>query len=143
MNIVGNEAWALGITADAIAGTLAANKVALYQSNTIPSPARPLSDYTEATYDGYAKKSVTWSAPTRSDDGFIEVVGVIAEFRPTGSVTPNSIYGVLLVDTTGAILYGAARFDDPVPLPMNSTLDQILITLRIRITPGGLVVTIT
>lgn len=142
MNLVGNQAWALAATADVIAGVLTANKVKLYQSNTIPTPATPIGDYTEATYSGYALEAITWSAPTLADDGSVEVLGVVGEFRPTSSAVQNSIYGLLLVDTTGAILYAAARFDAP-PLPMNSTLDAIIVTLRVRFTPGGVVVTVS
>jgi len=142
MNIVGNQTWALAVLADALAGVLAANKVALYQSNTIPMPNMGLGDYVEATYTGYAQESVVWSAPTVADDGTVEVIGIVGEFRPTGTAVTNAIYGVLLVDTTSLILYGAARFDAP-PLPMSSPLDAIIVTLRVRITPGGVVVTVS
>lgn len=142
MDLITNQTLALGVTADAVAGILTANKVALFQNNIIPTPATPLVDYTEATYSGYAKEAVTWLAPTVADDGVVEVIGIVGEFRPTSSVVVNSIYGILLVDTTGAILYVAARFDNP-PLPMNSTLDNIVVTLRVRIVPGGIVVTVS
>lgn len=142
MNIVGNQTWALAVLTDALAGVLTANKVALFQSNTIPTPNMVLGDYTEATYTGYAKEAVTWSVPTVADDGTVEVIGIVGEFRPTGTAVTNAIYGVLLVDTTGAILYGAARFDAP-PLPMSSALDAIIVTLRVRMTPGGIVVTVS
>lgn len=142
MNLIGNQAWALDVTADAIAGVLTANKVALFQSNTVPTPATVIGDYTQATYSGYALEAITWSAPTLADDGSVEVIGILGEFRPTSSVVQNTIYGLLLVDTTGLILYAAARFDD-APLPMNSVLDAIVPTIRVRITPGGLVVTVS
>ena len=142
MDLVGNQTWDLAVTADALAGVLTANKVALYQNDIIPTPNRPLGDYTEATYSGYAKEAITWSAPTLADDGSVEVLGIVGEFRPTSSVVVNSIYGLMLVDTTGAILYAAARFDAP-PLPMNSTLDAIIVTVRVRIKAGGVVVTVS
>jgi len=140
--LVANQAWRVAVLEDVIAGVLTANKVALYQSNTNPTPETPIGDYTEATYSGYAKEAITWSAPTIADDGTIEVIGVVGEFRPTSSVVTNSIYGLLLVDTTGAILYAAERFDG-APLAMASVLDAIIPTLRVRITPSGVSVVVS
>lgn len=142
MDLVPSQAFSLGVTADAIATTLDACKVKLFQNNIVPGPNTILGDYTEATYSGYAAEAITWSDPTIADDGSIEVIGIVGEFRPTSSVVVNSIYGLLLVDTTGAILYAGARFDAP-PLPMNSVLDAIVPTLRVRITPGGIVAVVS
>jgi len=145
MDLVGNQTWDLAVTAnalEAVTGVLLANKVALYQNDIIPTPNRPLGDYTEADYSGYAKEAITWSAATLADDGSVEVLGIVGAFRPTPSPIVNSIYGLMLVDTTGVILYAAARFDAP-PLPMNSTLDAIVVTVRVRIAAGGVVVTVS
>lgn len=88
-------------------------------------------DAAVATYSGYAQGDITWSAPTISDDGEIEFLGTTDEFRPTGSGTTNSIYGLYVKNAGNTKLLFAGAFDD-APLPMASTLDSIVVTLRFR-----------
>jgi len=141
MNMVSNQAYHLDLLADAIAGSLVGAKLALYQNNIDPTPETPIGDYTAATFTGYAQKAITWLAPSIADDGTPEVVGTTTEWRPTDAVTPNSIYGLLLV-TAGGALYQAGKFDND-PLPMGSNLDSLLVTFRVRLAPTGLVVLIS
>jgi len=138
------DAENIGSATDTIAATLAGVKLHLGQSNLVPDRNSTLAALHagEATFDGYAAQSVTWSTPSRADDGAIEVVGTVPEFRPTGAVTPNSIYYWYLTDTAATALYLAAGFDSP-PLPMGSTLDAIVITLRWRPNNLGLFVVVS
>jgi len=137
MPVVWNQASVLAALADVVAGDLAGAKLGLYQNNLDPTPETPIGDYTAATFTGYAQKAITWLAPSVADDGTPEVVGIVTEWRPTDGVTPNSIYGLILVETGGA-LRAATKFDG-APLGMSSALDSLLPTFRLRLTPAGLV----
>lgn len=117
------------------AGPLNGAKLGLSQTNVNPTPETPITAYEAASFTGYAQKTITWLEPSVADDGTPEIVGTVTEWRPTDAVTPNSIY-VLLVLTSGGALYAAGRFDT-APLPMGSALDQIIPTIRIRLTASG------
>jgi hypothetical protein len=141
VNFVSNQAYKLAVLADAVAGALLTAKLALFQNDITPTPETPLASYTVATFTGYLVKTITWLAPSIADDGEPEVVGTVSEWRPTDSVTPNSVYGLLL-ESTGAALYQAGRFDN-APLPMASNLDAILPVIRVRMTPSGIAVIVS
>lgn len=131
----------LAALADLIAGALTGAEVALYQSDTPATPSTPLGDYTLADYDGYAPEAITWLAPSIGSDGEPEVVGIVGEFRPTGTATPNVIYGALVTDGAGTTLYAAARLENP-PAAMGATTDSIIVTVCVRFAGSGLMVTV-
>lgn len=144
MNVVWASDMAQKILSDmttAVTGALIGAEVELFKSDTTPTPTTPLASYTLADYTGYAAGAVTWLAISIADDGSYEVVGTVPEFRPTGTATANNIYGWILTDGAGVLL-AAARFDNP-PLPMEDTLDSIILTVRVRVTPTGLAVAVT
>jgi len=144
MDLVPVQALNLGIAEAAVdtAAILDGVMVHLYQNDITPTPNRPIGDYTEATYTGYAAEALTWLAPTLNDAGQIEVIGTVGEFRPTASTVQNTIYGLYLTDTAGAVLLEAARFDN-APLPMNSVLDSIITTFRQIMPAGGTVAVVS
>lgn len=133
MDMTATQVLNLAIAADivtAVTGALIGAEVELFTDDVLPTSMSVLADFTLATYDGYAAEAVTWLAPSVSDDGKVEIVGTVGEFRPTGATTPNDIFGFLITDGGGNLLYGG-RFPD-APLPMNTTLDQIIVTPRAR-----------
>jgi hypothetical protein len=142
MNLVTTQDLALGALTDAVAGTLAGCECHLYKNDITPTPGTPLGSYTEADFSGYAAGAITWLAPTVNDAGEVEVIGTVPEFRPTSDTVQNQIYGATIQDGGGTILYAASRFDNP-PVPMVGTLDSILLTIRLRFSPGGLIVAVT
>lgn len=93
-----------------------------------------------ATYSGYAPKAVTWQpAASISDSGQAEVIGLVPEFRPTGAAITNSIYALFVYqDLADEMPIFVARFDDG-PLPMIAATSMIIVTLRYRMTQGGIV----
>jgi hypothetical protein len=92
-------------------------KVGLFTNPIVPSISTSLASLTVATFTGYAEAVVTWlSSPYIDDTGAVVLTGQDHLFQPTDSVTPNTIYGWFLVDTTGAILYYVALLPEPVPL---------------------------
>lgn len=131
----------LAALADIVAGTLAGAEIALFQNDIVATGSLPLGDYTPADYDGYAPEAVTWLAPSMGEGNEPEVIGIVGEFRPTGTTTPNVIYGALLTDGAGTTLFAAANLDNP-PADMAATTDAIVVTVRLRYGPEGLLVSI-
>lgn len=142
MILIGNNATDIAVGADAIgaAGALLTPNVHLVKADIAFDRETTLAqlDAAEADYDGYGVEALTWGPATIADSGEIEYQGVTGEFRPTGSVVQNVIYGIYLTDVANTTLLFCARFDDP-PLPMGSTLDNIVVTPRWRPQTGGIV----
>lgn len=139
--LISNPTIELAYLADLVAGAWAGAEVELFKSNTEVGRNVALGEFTLANYDGYAAEAVTFLAPSLADDGTPEVIATVGEFRPTGAVTPNDIYGILVLGALGEMLY-QARFPDG-PYPMDGLLTSILVTLRFRYGEGGLVVSIS
>jgi len=146
MLIVTNNVLNLAVLNDAkeVGNSLDALKVHLVKGDITPTPGVPLATYTaaEADYTGYATEDVTWLDPVINDAGQVELIGTVPEFRPTASTVGNSIYGLFVTDTAGAVLKFAGRFDNP-PLPMNGVTDNILVTLRFVAPSAGSVNVVT
>jgi hypothetical protein len=145
MDLVGNNGFDLRVAADVIAGDLATATVHLGKTDMTVDRNTTKTELTatEADYTGYAAETVTWLAPSLADDGNIEVIGTVGEFRPTDDVVDNAIYTLWVLSAdTGTPLCFAARFDN-APLPMAGPLDSLIVTLRWRPQTGGLVVTVS
>jgi len=86
----------------------------LYQNDVAPSPTSVLADFAEADYDGYAAEAITPTTWPVFLQGIAQAVAVgpAIVFTPTGSVTPNVIYGYYVTDNTGARLLWGERFAD-------------------------------
>lgn len=130
--------------ADVLAGHLAAVSVGLYKTDIELTEGLTFADLdaVKANYTGYAAEAVTWSAVTVSDDGEVELIGVVGEFRPTGMAVTNTVYGAYVFDPVATTLKLVGRFDD-APLPMASADDAILVTLRYRLKDGSLAVVVS
>lgn len=137
-------AFKLGILADAITavtGSLTGATMNLFTNNIDPTPTTPLTAYDLADYTGNGTEVITWNGVSISDGGEPEIVGVVGEFRPTDAVTPNTIYGCLLLDGAGALL-AACKFLDG-PRPMGDAQDAVVLAPRIRLENGCFVVIIS
>lgn len=98
----------------ASAGYITGGKIHLYKTSISLSGTTVLADFTEADYDGYAAATVTtWNSPVINVDGKAEATAPGTFFSPTGSTTPNTIYGYYFTDSTGGILLFAESFDTP------------------------------
>jgi len=109
---------------------LDAAKIMLFTNDVMPVATSVTADFTSAAYGGYNDATITWAAPSIADDGTIEVIGTLAEFRPTDDATPETVFGAVLLTGTGDMLMGG-RFDG-APLPMQVETDSIFITVRFR-----------
>lgn len=143
MDLVTNQAFELKVlnALKAVGAPLTGAKLDLYTNDIIPGRDLPRSAYVTANFDGYAQAAITWLGASVADDGTVEVIGTVPEFRPTGSVTPNNVFGVVVTDAAGDLI-GAARLDD-APTPLGSTLNNLLVTVRIKPTVKGFVLDVT
>lgn len=93
-------------------------KVGLIKAAVAPSKDTVLADVMEADFTGYAQKAVTaWTAVFDDLSGKPSVRTGSNHWQPTDAVSPNVIYGQILVDTAGTTLLGVEIFDTPVNLP--------------------------
>jgi hypothetical protein len=116
--------------------TAPGSTVHLFQNNVVPTPANVVADFTEATFDGYAAKSVTvMFGPARYADGSFQVFA-FEQWQMTGSTTPNTVYGAYILDPAGNLLL-AARFTAPVP--MVDAFSNISTQFHVGIAQNGLV----
>jgi hypothetical protein len=101
-------------------GFLNGAKVHLFSSPYVPSRSTPLADLTaiEANYAGYAAVAAgTWGDAIVLVDGSMQILAPSIQFTPSGSTSPNTIYGAYLTDAGGTNLIYVEPFDVPVPLP--------------------------
>jgi hypothetical protein len=91
---------------------LLAPKMGLFKNNIVPTPSNVLADFTEADFTGYAQQSITWGAVGVDQSGIPVGPGTVT-FTQTAVTVSEIVYGMFIVDSTGAIV-GAALFDTPV-----------------------------
>lgn len=135
------EALAVLLALTDTGGLLDGAKVRLFVNDVQPVVTSVIGDFTVTTYTGHGDKLITWLAPSIADDGTPECVGTVPEFRPTDAVVPNTVFGALLIDA-GAIMMEGGRFDNG-PLPMESALDSILVTVRLRYADNSIMVVVS
>jgi hypothetical protein len=93
------------------------SKIGLIKADFTPTPDLVLGGITEADFDGYAKVAAAPFSAVFEGEGDLELVSAASKhWQPTGSVTPNTIYGWFLVDSGGTILLGTEKFDSPIAL---------------------------
>ena len=92
-----------------------------------PQPTTVLSGLTEATFDGYAALAVT-SFETVHQDAYGQALanpGIPLAWTPTGSTTPNTIFGYIAVDPAGNTVQ-SELFPSPVLLDGPTTTLQFV-----------------
>lgn len=110
-------ALAATLVSDFAAGTSGAT-LSLFQNNITPSPMVALTDFTEASFTGYARKTGITSFVTFNDapTGNQIVTGTVLQlFAATAGVTPQTTFGWYLTNAalTGLLCWG--KFDTPYP----------------------------
>ena len=135
---------ALLASATGTGGILNGAKVGLTKALVDFDPNQPPGQVgtNECDYAGYARAAVTWNAPSISDDGQLEIVGTVPEFRPTDATVDNNAYQAFLVDSAGAKYLGSGQLDGN-PIPMGTTLDALVVTMRFSVGSGGSVVSVS
>lgn len=113
------------------AGPLNGAKVRLFKNDISPGPDTVLANLVTADYGGYADSpAVVWSAGDTDFDDRAVLVGASQNFAPTDSVTPNTIYGYCIMDSTSTNLLFAERFPNSVDL--TSPADILVIVPMFR-----------
>lgn len=140
--LVGNNAIDLAILAAVVDAGAAFDGalVALFQNDFTPDRTSIRTDFTNATYSGYAQEAITWLVPSLADDGTPEVIGTVGEFRPNAATVGNVIFGGLIVTAADALLLS---YREDAPFPMAATTDSYIPTVRLRLSAGGLVASVT
>jgi len=87
----------------------------LFQNDFVPNKDSVLADFTEATFDGYAAPTLTFANAYIGPDNTVKLTAPSELFVPTGSTTPNIIYGWYIV-ANGTDVFSSNRFDTEVPL---------------------------
>lgn len=102
--------------------------VHLAAANFAPTPNLNPATLTEATFDGYAASPLgSFSTPHLLSNGTAVADNASALiWTPTGSTTPNTIYGYWMVDHAG-VLIQSGLFPTPVLLDGPSTTLQIIV----------------
>jgi hypothetical protein len=109
----------------------------LYQNNTAPNPNMDVTQFTEATFTGYAAKTgMTWAVgPYYTTAGFAELLDALYTWTPTGTTTSNIVYGWYLTDVSGAWVIGEAF---TTPMPMGSLTNVIALVLKLGLSTLGI-----
>ncbi len=111
-------------------------KVHLISAPFTADPTLQIADLTEADYDGYA--AVTLATPAATEYlgplGDVTAVFPTAIFQPTGSTTPNQIYGYWIDSAwggTGDRPLTIVQFEEPVAMtsPLNALLVDAVVPL--------------
>lgn len=99
----------------AASGLLENAKIKLFVGSQPVSKSSVLADFTEASFDGYAEKTITWVKSKQGTDKWA-LNGGLQLWVATGSTVAEQIGGFLIVDSGGTILYGGQQFDTTVPV---------------------------
>lgn len=108
----------------AVGGRLAGAKVMLFTTPVIVKETMHVSDLVEATYTGYAQKTIAaWVGPYVDTSGLVRIDGGDLLFQPTDSVIQETIYGYAIINAAvvgppvvAADVMYVETFAPPVPL---------------------------
>lgn len=98
----------------------------LYTNNVTPTLATVLGDFTEAAWAGYAEINVPVADFTLT--GVSAHIGSITALPIAflnGTVSPVTVYGYYITDSTDTFLVGCARFDG-APVSIASLASQLV-----------------
>lgn len=106
----------------------------LFSSNTTPTVATVVGDFTETSGGGYASKALTGSSYTIGDDGVDDALASYAEqtWTFTGVVSGTGIvYGYYIVQATSGLLMWCERFASSFTPAVNG--DALALTVKLRL----------
>lgn len=99
----------------------------LFQNDITPTATTIATDFTEATFPGYATQLLgAWGF------AYLEVERACTIHDPvlwmmTGASPTNDIYGYYITDALGHLIYSERKEDPPVPAPMNEIGDTYVV----------------
>ncbi len=110
-------------------GVLLNAKLKLFTNSKNPDKADVPGDYTEATFDGYAAKTITWEALQNQGDYRILSAG-LQTWTANGDTVSETIHGWFLTSNDDADLLAAQAFDTTVPVSKSGDSVKSLPSLK-------------
>jgi hypothetical protein len=105
------------LTAATTSAIMAGAECHLYTNPAPVSPNSLITDFQEATFNGYAKQPLPAFLGPFNGDSNNMLVQQDVTFSASGAlVASQSIYGVFITDTAGAVLWAAEAFPAPVQI---------------------------
>lgn len=102
-------------------------RIHLFKSNTTPSTASVIGDFTEADFAGYsAQNLVTWAAPSVTSH-VARMTAANRTFTRSTTGTAQNIYGYYVTDNSDTVLLWAER-DGAAPIVLTNAGDSYTIT---------------
>lgn len=102
----------------------------LFVNDFVPGPDSVLTDFTEATFDGYSTAIVVeYGEPIEDPDNQHAWMQFSAQFTATGGTVAETVYGWFV--THGGVVTSAARLDTPVPI--SDAGDGVIVHPRVRL----------
>jgi hypothetical protein len=96
-----------------VAAQLNGGSLRLYQNNLSPNRNTDLADLVEATYSGYANKTVAiWGTSFLDPQGFATSIAPVQTFASTADTVANTVYGAYYLDAGGDLVW-VERFAAP------------------------------
>lgn len=104
----------------------------LYVNAVDPAPDSDASDFTEASFPGYAPLTLTtWEDATLASPGLAETEADNAVFAPTGTGSPQTVFGWFMTDEDGNFVAGE-RFSDPGGVLLDGPPDAFVVSPRFQ-----------
>lgn len=98
----------------------------LFENDYTPVQGSTEANFTEATFTGYAKKTLTGSGWTSTPGDPADVAPGAQTFTSSAGSQNKYVYGFYLVQATSGKLIGAERFSEAVHIVNNG--DNVVIT---------------
>jgi len=90
-------------------------KVHLFTAGPTMNDRMEISDFTEATFGGYAEITLgAWSDPYVNPTGQATVTSSPCHFEATDDTTPNTVLGFYITNAGETLLIAAQLFEDPI-----------------------------
>lgn len=125
------------VTSGDFAGPLTGSKVGLFVNNITPGKSSIVSELTEASFAGYAKRSLTFGLPKRDENGNIGMDSGLSTWQPTDGVLPQTAYGYFVTNSAGTQLLGGAKFENPQTLTDALSALEVVVNVNVSNPTGG------
>lgn len=106
--------------------------IRLFKSNTTPTSTMTLTDYTEATFTGYAAVAATSASWTITPGAPTSAAQTAASTFTCSAATSESIYGYYISQENSSTLMWSERFSDG-PYVLTNNGDKIILTAQLTV----------
>lgn len=110
-------------------GVFSAVQLMLYTNNVAVSPNLTITDLVEASFNGYIRQTITWSASARHSsetDAFAMIANGVSKFERTAGGVDQIVRGYAIVETgVGGNLLAVRALDTPETMEINGMLNIV------------------